>query len=316
MNDSVAIPFSSLPQSLSFLWLEITSKCNLECLHCYANSGPHQQLVGTMGTQDWLAILRDARSVGCHQVQFIGGEPTLHPDLSLMISFAAEQGYSFLEVYTNATKISDQLLRSFLKYRVCIAVSFYSDDAAVHDQITKRRGSFNHTVENLRRLLSAGLQVRAGIVVMPENRGHSERAGSFLRELGVTNIECDFRRAIGRGIDPHTSVDPAGELCGQCWKGMLCVTSAGRTYPCIFARFADLGSAKDGITHILEADCLRNFRVSLRDRLEERGDVPHLVQTASTGCQPKCNPQSFPQCHPPGIRFDKRREPHDFPVEI
>ena len=28
--------------SLSFLWLEITSQCNLTCQHCYADSSPHQ----------------------------------------------------------------------------------------------------------------------------------------------------------------------------------------------------------------------------------------------------------------------------------
>jgi MoaA/NifB/PqqE/SkfB family radical SAM enzyme len=25
---------------LSFVWLEITGKCQLECAHCYADSGP------------------------------------------------------------------------------------------------------------------------------------------------------------------------------------------------------------------------------------------------------------------------------------
>ena len=33
-------------QSLSFMWLELTGKCQLACGHCYADSGP----AGTHGT--------------------------------------------------------------------------------------------------------------------------------------------------------------------------------------------------------------------------------------------------------------------------
>jgi len=30
---------TSVMNDLSFLWLEITGKCNLTCSHCYADSG-------------------------------------------------------------------------------------------------------------------------------------------------------------------------------------------------------------------------------------------------------------------------------------
>ena len=289
-------------QGLSFLWLEITAKCNLECAHCYADSGPGQQLLGSMSTKDWLTVLHDSRSMGCRQVQFIGGEPTLHPDLSLMISFAAAQGYSLIEVYTNATRINDQLLRSLQEHRVRVAVSFYSDDSVIHDQITKVRGSFNRTVDNIRRMLSAGLKIRAGVIEMAENAGRTEDAVRFLRELGVAQIDLDFMRGIGRGAHALVAADPFAELCGECWKGKLCVTSAARTYPCVFSRFADLGSAKDGIAHILGAENLRNFRLSLSHRNLECSLGPCNPQT--------CNPQTFPQCTPPGTARVQSTEFH------
>src|SRR5437899_3640125 len=179
-------------QDLSFLWLEITPKCNLECIHCYADSGPQQRLFGTMTTEQWLTILLDAASVGCRQVQFIGGEPTLHPDLGRMISFASEHDYTFIEVFTNATRIDDCLLRTFVEHRTHIAVSFYSDDPETHDIITKRRGSFARTVENLDRILSAGLRIRVGIIEMPENSGHAESAKLFLAKMGIRDVRVDL----------------------------------------------------------------------------------------------------------------------------
>jgi Radical SAM superfamily/4Fe-4S single cluster domain len=64
---------------LNFLWLEITGKCNLRCTHCYAESAP-RGTHGSLTRCEWHAIIADAKQVGADTVQFIGGEPTLHPD--------------------------------------------------------------------------------------------------------------------------------------------------------------------------------------------------------------------------------------------
>ena len=48
---------------LSFIWLELTSRCNLECVHCYANSSPHQPLSEGMTRDDWRETLDHAASL-------------------------------------------------------------------------------------------------------------------------------------------------------------------------------------------------------------------------------------------------------------
>jgi MoaA/NifB/PqqE/SkfB family radical SAM enzyme len=68
-----AVDLSARP--IRFLWLEITGKCQLECVHCYADSGPDGDH-GTMSTADWLHVLNQARELGIRAVQFIGGEPS------------------------------------------------------------------------------------------------------------------------------------------------------------------------------------------------------------------------------------------------
>jgi sulfatase maturation enzyme AslB (radical SAM superfamily) len=133
-------------KDLSFLWLEITQKCNLECLHCYADSSPREDLLGRMDTQTWLSVLEESATLGCSQVQFIGGEPTLHPDLPRMIRYASACGYSFIEVFTNATRFDECFIDTFIEHRVDIATSFYSDVPDTHDAITRHHGSFARTV--------------------------------------------------------------------------------------------------------------------------------------------------------------------------
>jgi len=69
---------------LGFVWLEITGRCQLECVHCYADSGP-TGTHGTMATDDWRRIIDECANLSVGMVQFIGGEPTLHPDLTGLI---------------------------------------------------------------------------------------------------------------------------------------------------------------------------------------------------------------------------------------
>lgn len=277
------------PLDLSFLWLEITAKCNLECGHCYADSGPRQQLFGEMSTEEWLQVLAEGSSQGCRQVQFIGGEPTLHPDLPQMIAYAGWHGYSFIEIFTNATHVDDNLVRALIEHRANVATSFYSKDPVIHDAITRRQGSFVRTVKNIRRLISDGIPVRAGIIETPSNVGHAAAARGFLESLGVKDIKVDTQRGVGRGAMNRAPLDPMAELCGECWKGKLCVTSSGKAYPCVFSRFVDLGSAKRGIKPLLASDPLRQFRAALR--------AAEYAQTCNPTCSP-CTPESFRECSP------------------
>jgi MoaA/NifB/PqqE/SkfB family radical SAM enzyme len=300
MSTPQIAPDASL-QGLSFLWLEITSKCNLECVHCYADSGPQEQLFGGMNAEDWLEILREAAELGCRQVQFIGGEPTLHPGLPRMIRVAREAGYEFIEVYTNATHITDELLRVFVDEGVHLAVSFYSDVPAVHDAITTRRGSFQRTVANLQKLVSAGLPVRAGIIETEQNRGHGERARRFLEGIGITDAKVDGQRGIGRGatVEIDTRERQMAELCGECWKGKLCVTSAGAVYPCVFSRFEQVGAASDGIAALVDGDALSSFRRELREySAASRGTNDELASCNPDRCSP-CTPGSWKDEKPP-----------------
>jgi MoaA/NifB/PqqE/SkfB family radical SAM enzyme len=265
---------------VSFLWLEITAKCNLECSHCYADSSPRQQLHGQMTLEDWEAVIRDAAGLGCTQVQFIGGEPTLHPHLPRLIEFTSTCGYTFIEVFTNATVLSDKLLRTFKTHGVRIATSFYSDDPATHDAITGRPGSFTRTVAAIRNLSAQGLPVRAGIIEMDANKGHSDRALTLLHELGVSDVKVDFQRGVGRGAHPLHSPEPMTQLCGECSKGKLCVTSSRKIYPCVFSRFAEVGTVDQGVRNIVTSDRLLTFRASLNDYRGKR----------SAACSPSCSP--------------------------
>jgi molybdenum cofactor biosynthesis enzyme MoaA len=73
---------------LDFLWLELTNRCNLRCVHCYTDSHPGSGDRDLLTTGAYESLLRQAYELGCRRVQFIGGEPPLHPDLLRLLGTA------------------------------------------------------------------------------------------------------------------------------------------------------------------------------------------------------------------------------------
>jgi MoaA/NifB/PqqE/SkfB family radical SAM enzyme len=247
---------------LDFLWLEITRRCNLTCTHCYAGSGPELPLTERMTFADWCRVIAGARAVGCRRLQFIGGEPTMHPDLAPLVEYAAHVGFRRTEVFTNATLLRDDLVRTFKRLGVMVHFSFYSFDPALHDAITGQRGSFDRTVEGVRDLVRRGVRLAAGIILLPQNASHLKQTQKYLRRLGVHLIENDRVRGVGRGrrFVPGASA-PRGELCGECWNGKLCIDADGNAHPCVFSRFVSVGNVlDDGIGAIVAGEKLRAFR--------------------------------------------------------
>jgi len=292
---------------LSFLWLEITGKCNLTCTHCYADSGPTGDLYGSMDYHHWLRVLDEAAELGCRRVQFIGGEPTIHPRLHDLLGHANHHGFELIEVFTNAMRLGKDLLGCFQRNRVHIATSFYSDDPAVHEGITQSEGSWLRTVRGIRSVIAAGLPIRVGVIETPRNQGHGERVVAFLKGLGVEKVGLDRQREVGRAslVSLSSDQEPYSELCGQCWKGKLCVTPSGMAYPCVFARFCPVGDARKGLGNIVRSQPLTAFRSRLgqgRQGLAIHGHSHHCEPDdcrPTVGCSPEemsCNPDE--DCNP------------------
>jgi MoaA/NifB/PqqE/SkfB family radical SAM enzyme len=300
MTTAECVQEVSVMNGLSFLWLEITGKCNLLCSHCYAESGPAVELYGKLTYRDWTRILDEAAELGCRRVQFIGGEPTMHPRLDDLVDHANHRGFEFIEVFTNATRLGKELVGCFQRSGVHVATSFYSDDPGVHERITQGEGSWQRTVHGIESALAAGLPVRVGVIETDRNVGHAPRAIEFLKGLGIRDIRVDRQRGVGRGEPVQLGIkeERLEELCGQCWKGRLCVTSSGEVFPCVFSRATPLGDARAGLSDILRTVKLTDFRRKVR-AMQESVASASIWRCNPDDCGPGgCNPAQ--PCNPDG----------------
>lgn len=298
------------PLGLGFLWVELTNLCNLKCVHCYAGSGPDQPLRGLMTRERYEAVIREAAEIGCANIQFIGGEPSLSQDLQGLIAFANRQGYGFIEVFTNLMHLPPLLLECFKAHRVHVATSVYSADPAVHDAITGNTGSFQRTIMNLKRVVAAGLPLRAGFIEMKENAGMFEATREFLLGLGVNDVGHDHVRDFGRSGACKES--ELGNLCGACGHDTLCVNPDGQVSPCIMSKSWPVGSVLEtSLQDIVFSEDLGEIRADIREAASRKVQaicdpktcVPYDHCTPKWGggnCYP-CEPNGCSPCYPKGI---------------
>ncbi len=113
--------------------LEITQFCQLKCAHCYSESGPHGGR-GTMTPDDWERLIGQAAALGVETVQFIGGEPTLDPDLPRLVRYALGAGVK-VDIYTSLVHVTAQLWELFSLPGVSVGFSWYSADPRKHAEV-------------------------------------------------------------------------------------------------------------------------------------------------------------------------------------
>ncbi|MFE5771459.1 radical SAM protein [Streptomyces sp. NPDC056485] len=269
---------------LGFAWLEVTGKCQELCVGCYADSGP-QGTHGTMTVEDWVFVIDQLADMGAADVQFIGGEPTLYPQLEELIKHAHGAGLR-IEVFSNLVHVRKSLWDAFQEYGVKLATSYYSDTPAEHDAVTQLKGSHKKTRANIQKAIDLGMPIRGGVITV--NQGQRViQAAKDLTELGVDHVGGDKTRAFGRAA--QGAAPKIADLCGHCALGQCAIGPDGSVWPCVLGRFITLGNVREQtLADIWNSQRKTDVRAAIA---AEHGLTP--VQS----CTP---PQFLPSCGPCG----------------
>lgn len=135
------------------LELEITRRCNLRCLHCYAQAEP--DAAEHLSRAEIRGILDQARELGIDELSLTGGEATLHPDFVPTIDDALERGFN-VRFVSNGTLLDEPLVRELCQRPIkLVTISLDGATAEAHDRI---RGPGSHA----RTLRAIGLLQEAG----------------------------------------------------------------------------------------------------------------------------------------------------------
>lgn len=188
---------------LLVLW--VTTRCNLNCVYCYADAGGggHDMTVETA-----VAAIHRWKDHPL-TVQFAGGEPTLAWDLVERATREAEQECSevSLRLQTNAVALEERQVRFLRQHRIGVGVSL-DGLPGTNDLL---RGRTAQAVDGIRLLGEYGVQVNLNAVVTKENVEELPGLMDLAWYLGnVEGIGLDLLRMAGRGSRSF-AVRPAEE---------------------------------------------------------------------------------------------------------
>lgn len=283
----------------AFAWIEVTRTCNLKCAHCYEECSPQE--VERMSLEDYDTVAARLQEQGVDAVQFIGGEPLiLKADLVRMLEDAVAR-FSYVEVYTNATLINDHWAGVFQRLGVRVALSIYSDEAALHDSITAVSGSHRRLLKGIERLESHGIRYRASAIETADIRNPQISVAA--------NVSYDLPRLVGRGgLDlydrdmfakkaitadrftrPVSKDEIASRVSGHnCFQSKLYIDTDLNVYPCVMERRRRHGNLRNGkLPQVLSTDIL-GFN---KDAIEGCRDCEYRY--ACFDCRPDANGKAF-----------------------
>ena len=153
--------------------VEITSRCNLPCPVCLADSTAKGEDLTTEQVESALQklLLSEGAAV---PLQFAGGEPTLHPDLVAIVGKARALGFTKMEVDSNGLVLAKRpQLAKELRAAGLTGVYLQMDglDGREHAYIRGRdlTAEKRRAIENCQ---NAGLQVVLAVTVVPGVNDH------------------------------------------------------------------------------------------------------------------------------------------------
>jgi 12,18-didecarboxysiroheme deacetylase len=135
----------------------VTRRCNLKCLHCYAQAGAHAA-PDELSYEEGLALLQDLKELGAPVVLFSGGEPLMRPDLLELVHRTVSAGLRAV-ISTNGTLITREMAGRLKDLGLSYVGISLDGTAATHDSFRGQPGAFAAAMAGVRHSQEAGLKV-------------------------------------------------------------------------------------------------------------------------------------------------------------
>lgn len=166
-------PWQGKPNFLNNLTIELTERCNNDCVHCCINlrEEDDEAKKKELTTEQWKKVLSEAAAMGCLKVKMTGGEPLLREDFAEIYLYARRLGLRVL-LFTNATLIDQNVVELFKRVPplVELEVTIYGMEKESYEAVTWKKGSFEQAWRGIRLLQEGKIPFAVKSVALPQNR--------------------------------------------------------------------------------------------------------------------------------------------------
>ena len=167
--------------------LELTSRCNLKCVHCYLGPQEEQRKKRDleMSTEEVKDAIDQIVASGCLYLVITGGDPMVRKDFPEIYRYAKEQGL-VVTVFCDGVLVTDRIVRLFQDYPPFnVDVSVYGATPETYEKVTRIQGSFPKFLRGIDRLVQGGIRFSLKTVLMTINKHELAAMRRAAERLGV-----------------------------------------------------------------------------------------------------------------------------------
>jgi mycofactocin radical SAM maturase len=243
---------------------EITSRCNLRCIHCLSDAGSAS--CDETSTAESKGVIDQLAACKVFQVNIGGGEPFLREDFIDLLNYAHEKGLVAC-VSTNGTVVNDQLAKTLSRLdSLYLQVSLDGATSDVNDRI-RGEGTYRAIMEAMGCFARWGVKFSVNTVLTRLNFPQLETLRALSKEYGAELRVSRFRpsgrgkiskdhigpdheqlEAFAKWLEDHDMVRTGDsffcltsekrrnkglDMCGAA-KMTCCISPNGDLYPCAF----------------------------------------------------------------------------------
>ena len=206
------------PAPESVFW-EITSECNLKCLHCVVSADKKQE--GELSTQDGLGLINEWRRMGVSEITFSGGEPLIRKDF-FELAYAAKKQNLSIGLATNGTLVTPSVAGELKKLQANIQVSLDGSSAEIYGKFRGSKNAFDQAIKGVEALVRAGHDITIGTVISKHNVDDIPEMLKLVESYGIKTFRLIPFIPCGRGkensileLEPEKVKEVSAYLVGE-----------------------------------------------------------------------------------------------------
>ncbi len=175
----------------------VTQRCNLRCVHCYAQS-KDIDYKNELSTQEGKDLIDDLADFGCPVILFSGGEPLMRKDLPELAGYARSRGVRAV-ISTNGTLITEDMARKLKDIGLSYVGISLDGMRETNDRFRGIEGSFDRALQGLHNCQKEGIKVGLRFTINRHNVHDIPAIFDLLEREGIPRI-CFYHLVYsGRG---------------------------------------------------------------------------------------------------------------------
>jgi MoaA/NifB/PqqE/SkfB family radical SAM enzyme len=157
---------------------EITSGCNLNCLHCNASSKSSNDLT----TTEAMELAKELVKLKPQIVSLTGGEPTTREDWPILAKILGDGGVK-TQIITNGTNITQKFIENVKSSGVELVWISIDGPQNIHDSMRGSDGVFSKAIEGAKTLKKSGIAFGFLTTLIKSNYDQLQNLSPLINEL-------------------------------------------------------------------------------------------------------------------------------------